>query len=447
MFVRTSPEFVALCQSQVSLLTQGLGAAWCAVYLTEELVDNVPKLIPIVVYPDASAGYADGDRESVQGKEIAGFARAALPANRLLSTTLPQNVGEEAPFEQGYQVVLPLIYQDAVMGVLAAGRKERKWNQHELDRIEEVARTLAIAGLLDRRQVWYREQTRLQQVQGDRLDDLLHQIRNPMTALRTFAKLLLKRLFPEDRNRPIAQSLVRESDRLQELLQQLDEYADLLQGEVQTLPAHSSFLLSPASDEVEPSVPTPTPLSLLPGNTTSLQAVSAAEVLTPLLSAAEAIAQERNLNLRSRISADLPRVRVDAKALREVLSNLIDNALKYTPAGGSLEIEAGIERQTPQGRRQGIAIRNSGSGIPAEDRTHIFERRYRGVQAKGEIEGTGLGLAIAKELIEQMQGEIELIAAPEPPQHSDTGDAIAWGTTFIAWLPLANNERSVSIED
>jgi len=88
-----------------------------------------------------------------------------------------------------------------------------------------------------------------------------------------------------------------------------------------------------------------------------------------------------------------------------VFSNLIDNALKYTPSG-KIYIQAGLE----QSHLQGIAISDTGPGIPPEDLEHIFEH-YRGVQSSSEIPGTGLGLAIAN-LIEQMQGEIQVFSLP-----------------------------------
>jgi hypothetical protein len=111
-----------------------------------------------------------------------------------------------------------------------------------------------------------------------------------------------------------------------------------------------------------------------------------------------------------------------------VLSNLLDNALKYTPAGGQIYVQAGRE----QGHFQGVAISDNGCGIPPEDLEHIFERHYRGVQRSSKIPGTGLGLAIAKELVEQMQGEIQVFS----PAQINTGSVAGRvGTTFIVWLP------------
>jgi signal transduction histidine kinase len=98
-------------------------------------------------------------------------------------------------------------------------------------------------------------------------------------------------------------------------------------------------------------------------------------------------------------------------ALREVLNNPIDNALKYTPAGGKVEISVILvpHHQPPQLQ---ISIRDNGLGIPATDLPRLFERNFRGVQARGTIPGTGLGLAIARELIHQMHGEIHVFSPP-----------------------------------
>ena len=441
-FISPSSEFVDLCQSQIVLLTQGLGSAWSAVYLTEGLLEETQaKLIPVAVYPQTDAFW----------QEDAHFAGLLEVGNRLdstprlLSAALPEEKSESAKevetdsptaewseksLWQRRQIVLPLIYEDAVMGLLVTGREDRKWNQGEFAQIKKIARTLAIARFLDQRQGWYRqqlsEQQNLRRIERNRLDDLLHQLRNPLTALRTFSKLLLKRLLPEDRNQVIAQGILRESDRLQELLQEFENDLDLI--ETQT----PSLTLSASSVSLTEASPASASNFLLPSHSLNLESVSVREVLEPLLVSAQAIAQERGIDLNADIPPNLPPVQANARALREVLNNLIDNALKYTPAGGQVDIQAGMEQQTSTGRLQGIAIGDTGYGIPPEDRECIFERHYRGVQAKGDISGSGLGLAIAKELVEQMQGKIELISPNELNQSASFP-----GTTFIVWLPVA----------
>jgi len=443
MLTSASSEFVALCRLQVALLTQGLGAALSVVYLTEELVEGATeqtKLIPLVAYPEKAAVWEGSNALALLPEKTGNN----LP--RLLSATSPESgstpycslkpdIGtqEYHPDESDHylfpsrQIVLPLIHEGVLMGLLVTAREDRPWNERERSEIEQIAQTLAIARLLERRREWFEQQLgqqqRLQAKQRDLLDNLLHQFRNPLTALRTFGKLLLKRLIPGDANRAIADNIVRESDRLTELLQQFDRVIDLTADDLE-----SQKPLPPVPFSIEVIQPATPLLPLLPDTAGSAELCSVADVLEPLLASARAIAGERNLNLQAEIPPNLPLLRVNTKALREVLSNLIDNALKYTPSGGQIYIQAGRE----QDHLQGIAISDNGPGIPPQDLAQIFERHYRGIQSSSEIPGTGLGLAIAKDLIEQMQGRIEVFS---PAQLKTTSVAGGPGTTFIVWLP------------
>ena len=150
--------------------------------------------------------------------------------------------------------------------------------------------------------------------------------------------------------------------------------------------------------------------------------------MQPALISAKAIAQERHKELIADIDGSLPLVRGNSSALREVLSNIIDNALKYTPTGGTILIELLEDKLN----FLGIAISDNGPGIPQEDLEHLGERGYRGVQAKTEIPGSGLGLSIAKQLIEQMQGEMEVFS---PANRFNIKFTETLGTTFIVRLP------------
>jgi signal transduction histidine kinase len=428
MSMSTSSDFVALCQEQMVLLAQGLGASLSVVYLTQELVEtptNEVKLIPVVVYPEPAV-------------ELSGTV-LALPSHRgkflKAAQELPaplQEVREEGGSTHpkgeyllsGDQFVLPLIHEEVMLGLLVTCREDRAWNAIERSSIERIAQTLAIACMLDRRQVWLQQQLHQQQILQDRqrdlLDNLLHQFRNPLTALRTFGQLLLKRLRPGDINREVATSIVRESDRLKELLQSFDEVIDLttedlaplklIQDKGRVHQSKTSLLLPKAGDEEAEFL--------------------VADVLEPLLVSAKAIALERSLLLSTEMSPNLPLVRGNMRALREVLSNIIDNALKYTPVGGKILIKMGQEKP----HFQGIIISDNGPGIPNKDLVHLGERHYRGVQAQTSIPGTGLGLAIAKELIGQMHGEIE-VHSPALDSHITLPNRP--GTTFVIWLPLA----------
>lgn len=447
MLMSASSDFLALCREQIALLTQGLGASLSVVYLTQELVETATgeaQLIPVVVYPDTAVLQQGEETTEVIARKQLQFGQIlALPnyENRLLTAGLesptplqesgttdaaPPNSQEEQLLSSN-QIVLPLIYEGVMMGLLVTGREDRIWNEHEQGVIQRIAQTLAIACILDQRRAWLHSQLHQQQLiqerQRDLLDNLLHQFRNPLTALRTFGKLLLKRLRPADPNRDVATSIVRESDRLKELLQQFDQVIDLTDGDLASLPLGEDevFVEATVHNHAKPAL-------LLPGTGEKPADCSLADLLKPLLLSANAIAQERNIQLMAKIPDYLPPVRANVKALQEVLSNIVDNALKYTPAGGKILIQVGQKRAT----FQGIAISDTGPGIPPQDLEHLGERHYRGVQAQTEIPGSGLGMAIAKQLIEQMQGEIEVLS---PAINSVITSPHAPGTTFIIWLP------------
>lgn len=459
----TSSEFFTLCQSQVALLTQGLGAALSIVYLTEEFnATTETQLIPVVAYPEAALNWGEEQIVSFL-KQVGKNSPQRLLASESSSSLTPvqdQSLPAEALHPETYtvqpadvllpqqQMVLPLIYQEQVMGLLVTARADRAWSETEQAQIEQIAQTITVACVLDWRAHWLaqdlQQQQLLEEQRNDLFDDLLHQFRNPLTALRTFGKLLVKRLRPGDANRSVAENIVRESDRLQDLLKQLDAAIDLNgQDLLPMLKAEQAPIEAPAQTRpLPPAVPAAlrnTETKLLLGSAIELQPHLITEVLQPLLESATAIAQDRRLELWAEIPPNLPPVSVDVRALREILNNLIDNALKYTPAGGLIYINVQQRLAAPSSTYQGIVIADTGPGIPPEDLQHLFERHYRGVQAATDIPGSGLGLAIAHALVQQMQGEIEIFSPA-----ADSGLVPAFsnqqllqknpGTTAVVWL-------------
>jgi signal transduction histidine kinase len=101
--------------------------------------------------------------------------------------------------------------------------------------------------------------------------------------------------------------------------------------------------------------------------------------------------------LQTQIDNPLPQLDLDPTRIREVLSNLIANALRYTPSGGAIYIKAKRGEDDVQ-----VAVNDTGKGIDAEDLPHVFDRFYKSADSRG----TGLGLAIAKSLIEAHGGEM-----------------------------------------
>ena len=106
-------------------------------------------------------------------------------------------------------------------------------------------------------------------------------------------------------------------------------------------------------------------------------------------------------SLRVEVPASLT-VWADSVRVRQILQNLVSNAIKYTPAGGVIEVSA---RETPGGFAE-ISVRDDGIGIPPEERPHLFEKFYRTSAGRRTTGGTGLGLAIARSLVELHGGRI-----------------------------------------
>ncbi|OKH44587.1 sensor histidine kinase [Calothrix sp. HK-06] len=433
MLMSASTEFIALVREQMALLAQGLGASLSILYLTTELVEahvTEAKLVPVVIFPETAAIIGADTNED----DLNTFS-SLVRNNATDSSTDDSTHNVNAIFLPNIdnidnQLVLPLVHENMMLGVLVTTcTLGRMWNEQERGEIKRVVQTLAIACILDQKRAWLHSQLHssqiIQEKQQDLLDSLLHQFRNPLTALRTFGKLLMKRLQPGDRNREVATSIVRESDRLQELLQKFDEVIDLRASEFAPLLQSNKQLQASA-----PSSNSPRRALLLPGSDELETDCDVRDILLPLLDSANAIAAERGLQLISNIPSQLPLLRASSKALREVFSNIIDNALKYTPSGGKVLVEAGLSK----GNMQGVEISDTGPGIPQQDLEHLGERHYRGVQAQTDIPGTGLGISIAQQLIEQMQGEIQVIS---PAINSVIKSEDIVGTTFIVWLLVA----------
>ena len=416
----SSTEFNTLCQSQITLLAERLGAVWSIVYLADDVIeDGETELFPLSIHPHAeNLLKLPKIKMSEVWQQLQSHPYTQLLSSDLIKNNNQDNINRQFEPAERKQLILPLIHKETFIGLLVTGREDREWLQTELKQIEEIARTLAIARFLELQYCWTQEeltiQKNLRRVERDRLDNLIHQLRNPLTALRTFSKLLLKRVLPGDSNYKVAKSLLEQSDRFQQLLEQFEAESS------SETAINSPTPLLEVSDNTKPSSN-----FLLPSLNPELDSIDLQEIFEPLLNTTKAIATERNLELQNYLPPSIPKVKGDFSALREIFSNLVDNALKYTPAGGKIVIELTTDKTM-----LGIAIKDTGYGIPEIDRERIFERHYRGVKAQSDIPGTGLGLAIANELVTKMQGKIELISP-----NNLARDRL--GTTFIVWLTKA----------
>jgi signal transduction histidine kinase len=141
-------------------------------------------------------------------------------------------------------------------------------------------------------------------------------------------------------------------------------------------------------------------------------------VATDAVGAFRAAARAADVDLRLEIADDIPLLELDPVRIREVISNLVANALRHTPAGGSIAVDARVDEAA---RSVVVTVRDTGSGIDPELLPHVFDRFAKGVTSRG----SGLGLAIARGLVEAHGGTIDVESGP------------AGGSTFRFRIPLA----------
>lgn len=154
-----------------------------------------------------------------------------------------------------------------------------------------------------------------------------------------------------------------------------------------------------------------------------LEEVAARQVAVQLPSA-----QEAGVTLALLVEDELPEAWGDPQRLEQVIGNLISNALRYTPAGGCVEV-----RLAPAGGGVSLAVIDSGEGIGPEDLPYVFDRFYRSDRSRDrKTGGSGLGLAIARQLVEAHGGRIR---AESPPAGRRQGSA------FWLWLPTATGDE------
>ena len=457
-----SSELMLLCQEQVALLETTLGASPVVVYLAETFLGGDDhKLVPAITWPVRRVAWDDpSDPRNRQSSAAIGLRSAepnrpkihpkqisTLSASRRGNPPLPGSAGAEGEpnseaelpgrdpsRDNSYQLVMPLMHDNIAVGLLVTARANQPWSDRDRHFVEQIAHTIALACLIEQRQQESdrrdRQQQHLQQQQHDLLHDWLHQFRNPLTALQIFGKLLIKQLPSDDPRRSHADNMLRESQQLQELFQ---DFRGAIDRHPFVLPQSADI------DEVSPDSPTdPRPQQSLPLLTEAqdpTRALDLAEILDPLLTSAAAIAGDRQLHLDWTLSNPLPPVSGNRRGLIEAAGNLIDNALKYTPSGGRISIDVRPSHQDGLGEGVAMTISDTGVGIPPPDQANLFQRRFRGIQAQGEIPGTGLGLAIARDLVRQMHGDIWVISPPNHP--SDDFESVR-GSTFVLWLPQAS---------
>ena len=259
--------------------------------------------------------------------------------------------------------------------VLAVGVAERRRAEQELDelnqnlerRIQERTSTL---------------QATVEQLQEyDRLKSAFvgvvsHELRTPLTSILSLSENLVGEVAGplNEKQQHYASRIQANADRLRRMLNELLNLSKLEAGKMELRP----------------------------------MALSLQELLVDLVEAFQPLAHRKSIIMDVGSMESMPKVRADRDKLYEVLANLLENAIKFTPAGGSVRISA----QVLDDRHIKMNVSDTGCGIPEEHLPRIFDKFYRVQQESGHATGSGLGLAIAKGLVELHGGTLAVESAP-----------------------------------
>jgi two-component system, OmpR family, phosphate regulon sensor histidine kinase PhoR len=284
--------------------------------------------------------------ELVRISELVGLIRRALQGEEGLQSDIATGIVQQRSFAV---TAAPVNALDAVAGV-GSGVAEKPSG--------------AVVVLHD-----VTELRRLERVRQDFVANVSHEFKTPLTAIQGFAETLLAGALEDPNNNKRFLEIIRDhAARLARLTDDLLKLARIEAGklEIEYVPVGLTELIEACAE-------------------------------TTLLKASR-----KQITLVIDIPPGLPPVRGDAGLLRDVLQNLLDNAIQYTPVGGKILVNA-----TAAAREAVISVADNGIGIPLAEQERIFERFYRVDAARSrEAGGTGLGLSIAKHIVEAHAGRL-----------------------------------------
>lgn len=290
------------------------------------------------------------------------------------------------PFADGAQHERLLLLQAfiAVIAVtalvLAVGVAERRRAEHELD---ELNRTLErrIQDRTSTLQATVEQLQEFNQLKTAFVGIVSHELRTPLTSIKSLSENLLEGVAGplNEKQKYYASRIQLNTDRLTRMLNELLNLSRMETGKM----------------ELRPTV------------------LSLQELLSELVEVFQPLAQRKSITMDVGSMETMPKVRVDRDKLYEVLANLLENAIKFTPSGGRVHIDARVVDD----RHIKMNVSDTGCGISEEHMSKIFDKFYRVEPGSGPVPGSGLGLAIAKGLIELHGGTIGVESAPGKGSH------------------------------
>ena len=254
---------------------------------------------------------------------------------------------------------IPLITKNKVVGVLEVLNKKRgRFTDPDESMLTVLCAQAAVAI----------ENARLFQ-QSDLIAEFVHELRTPLASLSTATYLLLRPEMSREQRDQIVNNIHSETLRLNSLASSFLDLARLESGRVQFRKTRFSM----------------------------------ADLLYESRDVMMTKAQETNVQIRVDVPNDMPLMEADRDKIKQVMLNLMSNAIKYNRINGSVIVTGNFTEA-----EQSIIIQDTGIGIPEESISHLFEKFYRVREHENKASGTGLGLSICKQIIQGHNGSIEV---------------------------------------
>ena len=226
---------------------------------------------------------------------------------------------------------------------------------------------------------------KLEAVRRDFVANVSHELRTPLTIVGGFAETLQDPDLPADKRAEFGATILANARRMQRIVDELLDLSRIESGQWHPRP----------------------------------QIVKVADVAGDVLTRAGTTAKAKGVEVETKIAVGAETVYADRTALEQILMNLVENAIRHTPASGRIVIQA-----VPDSEGVSLSVRDSGTGIAQEHLPRIFERFYRADTGRSrESGGTGLGLAIVRHLVEASGGTVR------------AESVVGTGTTVTVFLP------------
>jgi signal transduction histidine kinase len=337
-----------------------------------ELTDSEASSI-LLYDPEKQALFFEASTDStnellMNGLEVPMTSVAGWTVKNLEPTTIDNvhtdpryynHVEQSLQFPTHSMIAVPMITRGKLVGVLEVLNKRNGQFSPTDQAILEVLGTQAAVAIENAR-IFH---------QADLISDLVHELRTPLTSIATITYILQKQDITEQNRISMAQTIQSEVKRLNELTTNYLDLARLESG--RSVLNIDEFDLSALVEEC-------------------------VEIISPQ-------ATESEITITLHMPHDLPKLKADRNRIKQVLLNLLTNAIKYNSPHGKIIISAQTHDQMMD-----VSVADTGLGIPDEEISHIFEKFYRASNFEKKSLGTGLGLSISKRIIESHGGSLTL---------------------------------------